>query len=136
MEASCGKGLEAWFTVLIEALWPKRRILETYLNIAQFGDGAYGAEAAACRFYHKPAARLTSSEAAVPAAVLPNPIKMRADKPSAYVTSRRDWILNQMRDPGRRKLPEGHREREHTTCPETPRQPLNATRHTPGVNSP
>jgi monofunctional biosynthetic peptidoglycan transglycosylase len=94
------KALEAYFTVLIEALWPKERILETYLNIAQFGDGVYGVEAAARRFYHKPASRLTSSEAAVLAAVLPNPIKMRVDRPSSYVISRRDWILNQMRDLG------------------------------------
>jgi monofunctional biosynthetic peptidoglycan transglycosylase len=91
------KGAEAWMTVLIEAMWPKERILEMYLNIAEFGKGIYGVEAAARRFYHKPAARLTSSEAAVLAAVLPNPIKMHADRPSAYVLSRRDWILGQMR---------------------------------------
>ncbi len=91
------KGVEAWMTVLIEHMWPKERILEVYLNIAEFGKGIYGDEAAARRFYHKPASRLTSSEAAVLAAVLPNPIKMRADRPSAYVLSRRDWILGQMR---------------------------------------
>jgi monofunctional glycosyltransferase len=94
------KGLEAYFTVLIEAMWSKERILEIYLNIAQFGEGVYGVEAAARHFYHKPAARLTSSEAAVMAAVLPNPIKMRIDRPSAYVLSRRDQILGQMRDLG------------------------------------
>jgi len=66
------KAFEAYFTVLIEAIWPKERILEMYLNIAQFGDGVYGVEAAARHFYHKPAARLTSGEAAVLAAVLPN----------------------------------------------------------------
>jgi monofunctional biosynthetic peptidoglycan transglycosylase len=91
------KGLEAYFTVLIEAMWPKERILEMYLNIAEFGPGVYGVEAAAHRFYHKPAARLTSSEAALLAAVLPNPVRLRVDKPSAYVLSRRDWILGQMR---------------------------------------
>jgi monofunctional biosynthetic peptidoglycan transglycosylase len=91
------KGIEAWMTVLIELLWPKERILEVYLNIAQFGKGIYGVEAAARRFYHKPATRLSSSEAAVLAAVLPNPIRMRPDRPSAYVMSRRDWILGQMR---------------------------------------
>jgi monofunctional biosynthetic peptidoglycan transglycosylase len=94
------KALEAYFTVLIEALWPKERILEMYLNIAEFGRGVYGVEAAAHRFYHKPAARLTSSEGALLAAVLPNPIKMRVDRPSAYVLSRRDWILGQMRGLG------------------------------------
>lgn len=91
------KGIEAWMTVLIELTWPKERILEVYLNIAQFGKGIYGVEAAAHRFYHKPAARLSSSEAAVLAAVLPNPIRMHADRPSAYVLQRREWILGQMR---------------------------------------
>ena len=91
------KGLEAWLTVLMELTWPKERILEVYLNIAQFGKGIYGVEAAASRFFHKPAARLTSSEAATLAAVLPNPIKMHADRPSAYVTERREQILAQMR---------------------------------------
>ena len=94
------KACEAYFTVLIEAMWPKERILEVYLNIAQFGEGVYGVEAAARHFYHKPAARLTSGEAAVLAAVLPNPIKMHVDRPSAYVMSRREWILGQMRDLG------------------------------------
>jgi monofunctional glycosyltransferase len=94
------KGLEAWLTVLIEALWPKERILEMYLNIVEFGRGIYGVEAAAHRFYHKPAARLSASESALLAAVLPNPIRFRVDKPSAYVLSRRDWILGQMRSLG------------------------------------
>jgi len=94
------KGLEAYFTVLIEVLWPKERILEVYLNIAQFGDGIYGVEAAAQRFWHKPAHALTSSEAALLAAVLPNPLRLHADRPSAYVLSRRDWILGQMRELG------------------------------------
>ncbi len=90
------KGLEAYFTVLIEACWPKRRILEIYLNIAEFGLGIYGAEAAAQRFFHIPAARLTRSDAAVLAAVLPNPQRLMAAAPSAYVQQRRDWILGQM----------------------------------------
>jgi monofunctional biosynthetic peptidoglycan transglycosylase len=91
------KALEAWFTVLLEALWPKERILETYLNIAQFGPGIYGVEAAAQEFFHVPAARLTPSEAAALAAVLPNPDRLHADRPSRYVAERRDWILGQMR---------------------------------------
>jgi monofunctional glycosyltransferase len=90
------KGLEAYFTVLIEACWPKRRILEIYLNIAEFGYGTYGAEAAAQRFFHKPAARLSRSDAAVLAAVLPNPEHYSAAAPSRYVQQRRDWILEQM----------------------------------------
>lgn len=90
------KGLEVWFTVLIEALWPKERILEVYLNIAEFGRGIYGVEAAAQAFWKKPARRLTRVEAATLAAVLPNPRRYRADAPSPYVQRRRDWILRQM----------------------------------------
>jgi len=90
------KALEAYFTILIEACWPKRRILEIYLNIAEFGYGTYGAEAAAQRFFHKPAARLSRSDAATLAAVLPSPQHYSAAAPSRYVLQRRDWILNQM----------------------------------------
>jgi monofunctional biosynthetic peptidoglycan transglycosylase len=90
------KALEAYFTVLIESFWPKRRILEIYLNIAEFGDGTYGAEAAAQRFFHKPAARLTRGDAAILAAVLPNPQRYSAAAPSRYILQRRDWILSQM----------------------------------------
>ena len=94
------KALEAYFTVLIEALWPKERILEMYLNVAQFGNGIYGVQAAAHRFWHKPALRLSSSEAALLAAVLPNPLRLHAERPSRYVLQRRDWILGQMRGLG------------------------------------
>jgi monofunctional biosynthetic peptidoglycan transglycosylase len=99
------KGLEAGFTVLLELLWSKQRILEVYLNIAQFGDGIYGVEAASRAFFNKPAKRLEPTEAALLAAVLPNPIKLRVDKPSAYVLKRRDWILRQMRQLGDRLYP-------------------------------
>jgi monofunctional glycosyltransferase len=91
------KAIEAWFTVLIEAFWPKERILEIYLNIVEFGRGIYGVEAASRRFYHTTAAHLSSSQAATLAAVLPNPIRMRVDRPSAYVLERREQILGQMR---------------------------------------
>ena len=90
------KGLEAYFTVLIEALWPKRRTLEIYLNIAEFGYGTYGAEAAAQRYFHKPASRLSRADAAALAAVLPNPEHYSAVAPSKYVQQRREWILTQM----------------------------------------
>ncbi len=90
------KGLEAWFTVLLEVLWPKERILEVYLNIAEFGDYTFGVEAASRRFFDKPAARLTVGEAARLAAVLPNPLRYRVDKPSAYVLKRQRWIERQM----------------------------------------
>jgi len=94
------KALEAWLTVLIEGMWPKERILEVYLNIVELGKGVYGVEAASHRFYHKPAARLSSGEAALLAAVLPNPVRFRVDRPSHYILSRRDWIMSQMRDLG------------------------------------
>lgn len=94
------KGLEAYFTVLIEILWPKHRILEVYLNIAEFGDGIYGVEAAADKFFHKPAARLTKRESALLSAVLPNPIRLKAAAPSAYVRQRAQHIERQMRNLG------------------------------------
>jgi monofunctional biosynthetic peptidoglycan transglycosylase len=94
------KGLEAWFTVLIETLWPKERILEVYLNIAQFGDGVYGVQAAARHFWHKSARSLDSRDAALLAAVLPNPHLLRVERPSRYVIARREWILGQMRELG------------------------------------
>jgi monofunctional biosynthetic peptidoglycan transglycosylase len=91
------KGFEAYFTLLIELTWPKERILEVYLNVAQFGDGVYGVEAAAQRFYKMPAVRLGRYEAATMAAVLPNPVTFKVNAPSAYVVKRRDFILDQMR---------------------------------------
>ena len=94
------KGLEAWFTLLIEAGWSKKRILEVYLNIVEFGDGIYGAEAAARTYFGKPAKRLTPSEAALLAAVLPNPRKFKVNAPSEYIRGRQAWILNQMRQLG------------------------------------
>jgi monofunctional glycosyltransferase len=94
------KGVEVWFTALLELLWPKTRILEVYLNCAQFGPDVYGVEAAAQLYFHKHAAALTRSDAAQLAAVLPNPAKLHADRPSAYVAGRRQWILGQMRDLG------------------------------------
>src|SRR5215471_13941536 len=94
------KGFEAYFTVLLEGLWGKRRILETYLNIVEFGDGVYGVEAASQRFFQKPSARLTPEEAALLAAVLPNPHRLKVNAPSNYVRERQQWILRQMRQLG------------------------------------
>jgi monofunctional biosynthetic peptidoglycan transglycosylase len=82
------KGLEAWFTVLEEAIWGKRRILETYLNVVEWGPGTYGAEAAARRYFHKDAADLTQGEAARLAAILPDPLKWKAANPGPYVQRR------------------------------------------------
>ena len=94
------KGLEAGLTVGIETVWSKKRILTVYLNIAEFGEGTFGVEAASRRYFHKPASKLTASEASLLAAVLPNPIRFRADAPSGYVRSRQAWILRQMRQLG------------------------------------
>jgi monofunctional biosynthetic peptidoglycan transglycosylase len=90
------KGLEAYFTVLLELLWPKRRILEVYLNVAEFGDGIYGIAAAAQAFFGKRPADLGRAEAALLAAVLPNPRRLHARNPSAYVRERALWIEEQM----------------------------------------
>jgi monofunctional biosynthetic peptidoglycan transglycosylase len=90
------KGVEVTFTVLIELLWSKDRILEVYLNIAEFGPGIYGVEAAAQKFFGKPAAQLLPGEAARLAAVLPNPRKWRADRPGPYVQLRTEAILRLM----------------------------------------
>lgn len=98
------KGFEAYFTLLIEAGWSKSRILEVYLNIVEFGDGIFGVEAASQTFFRKPAKRLRPSEAALLAAVLPNPRKFKANAPSGYVRGRQAWILRQMRALGGTEL--------------------------------
>jgi monofunctional biosynthetic peptidoglycan transglycosylase len=98
------KGLEAYFTFLVETLWGKERILEVYLNIVEMGDGIYGAEAAAQTYFGKRAKDLTRYEAALIAAVLPNPKTMSPARPSAYVYERQRWIVRQMRNLGSVKL--------------------------------
>jgi monofunctional biosynthetic peptidoglycan transglycosylase len=90
------KGIEVYFTLLMELMWPKTRILEVYLNIAEMGNGVFGVEAAGQRFFHKPAARLNRREAATLAAVLPGPRRMSADRPSDYVVRRTWQIIEQM----------------------------------------
>jgi len=90
------KGLEAYLTVLLEACWSKQRILEVYLNVAELGAGVFGVEAAAQRFYGIHASALSAEQAALLAAVLPNPRRLRVDKPSEYVRERQSWILGQM----------------------------------------
>ena len=98
------KGLEAYFTLLIEFLWDKERILEVYLNVIEMGDGIYGAEAAAQYYFKKSASLLSRQEAALIAAVLPNPIRWRPDKPTAYIRNRQSWILRNMRNLGEVKF--------------------------------
>ncbi|GAB3508328.1 monofunctional biosynthetic peptidoglycan transglycosylase [Pseudoxanthomonas daejeonensis] len=94
------KGLEAWYTLLIEVMWPKERILEVYVNVAEFGDGIYGAQAAARSYWHKDASRLTAAESARLAAVLPAPRRYSARNPGPYVQRRAQWIQRQMRQLG------------------------------------
>ncbi|KXB97583.1 MAG: hypothetical protein AA908_05510 [Chlorobi bacterium NICIL-2] len=90
------KALEAYFTVLIEAVWGKRRIMEIYLNVVEFAPGVYGVEAAANRYWKKSARLLTASEAALMAAVLPNPRRWRFWQPTAYIRKRQATILARM----------------------------------------
>lgn len=90
------KGLEVWFTILLEVCWSKERIIEVYLNIAEFGDHLFGIEAASQYYFGIPAKQLSRSQAALLAATLPNPLRLKAAKPSSYVLKRRNWILQQM----------------------------------------
>lgn len=90
------KGLESWMTVLIEAIWSKRRILEVYLNVVELGDGIYGVEAASRKFFRKSAKNINASEAALLVAVLPNPRVLRVSQPSTYVRFRQAAILRRL----------------------------------------
>lgn len=94
------KGLEAYFTFLIETLWSKERILEVYLNSIEMGKGVYGAEAASQYWFDKSASSLSQENAAAIAAILPNPRQYSAQPPSPYVARRMSWILRQMRNYG------------------------------------
>lgn len=90
------KGFEVYFTFLIETFWSKQRIMEVYLNVIEMGDGVYGAQAASKNFFHKDAKYLSKGEASLIAAVLPNPIRFSAARPSGYVLKRQAWIIRQM----------------------------------------
>lgn len=94
------KGLEAWFTMLIEAIWTKRRILEVYLNVAELGKGTFGAGAAARQCFGKDAARVTQAEAALLATTLPAPRRFNCTSPSSYLRNRQQWVIRQMRNVG------------------------------------
>lgn len=91
------KGFEAYFTVLIELLWSKERIMEVYLNSIEMGDGIYGAEAVAQENFGRHAADLKRDECALIAATLPNPRRFSSKLPSKYMRSRRQWIMKQMK---------------------------------------
>ncbi|MBK7175335.1 MAG: monofunctional biosynthetic peptidoglycan transglycosylase [Bacteroidales bacterium] len=86
------KGLELYFTGLIEVFWGKKRIMEVYLNVIEMGTGIYGVEEAAQTYFKKSASRLSRSEAAAIAAVLPNPLRWRPDKPTSYIQKKKGWI--------------------------------------------
>lgn len=94
------KGLEVWFTALIEFFWPKQRILEVYLNSVEWGDGIFGAEAAARHHFDKGAPDLSDRQASLLAAVLPNPREWSASRPTAYIERRARWIRQQIRQLG------------------------------------
>ncbi|SOC54715.1 monofunctional biosynthetic peptidoglycan transglycosylase [Chromohalobacter canadensis] len=94
------KGFEAWFTVLIELLWPKERILEVYLNVVEWDRGVFGLEAAAQHYFGVSADRLSAAQASRLAAILPNPREWSASRPSAYIQQRSQWIQRQMRQLG------------------------------------
>lgn len=97
------KGLEVYFTILIELIWDKQRILEVYLNVAEMGKMTFGVEAASLRFYNKSAKKLSRYEAARIAAVLPNPVRFSIKNPSPYVMKRTNQIVRQMRYLGGQK---------------------------------
>lgn len=90
------KAFEVYFTFLIEIFWSKKRIMEVYLNVIEMGDGIYGAQAASKIYFKKDAKNLTAAEAATIAAVLPNPRKWNAGKPTGFINRRKSWILRQM----------------------------------------
>ncbi len=90
------KGMEAYFTVLVEFFWPKERIMEVYLNVIEMGDGIYGIEAASQTFYDRPASKLNRNQAAMIAAVLPNPRRWTPARPTPYIVGRQAWIMRQM----------------------------------------
>lgn len=90
------KGLEAGLTLLIELCWPKQRILEVYLNIAEFSDGVYGVGAAAPRFFHTDPAHLSQAQSALLATVLPAPKHLHLERPSPYMWRRQAWVIEQM----------------------------------------
>jgi len=98
------KILEAPLALLLDAVWPKRRIIEVYLNIAEWGDGVFGAEAAAHKHFHKPARELTTKEAARLVAVLPNPIRWSAARPTLYINQRTSVIQNRIGQLGAQQI--------------------------------
>lgn len=91
------KGFEAWFTILIEAFWTKKRIMEVYLNVIEIGDGIYGIEAASQAYFHKPASQLTKRQSAAIAVIFPSPLRWSATNPTPYLRHRQYLIMKNMR---------------------------------------
>lgn len=98
------KAFEAYFTVLIELFWSKERIMEVYLNVAEMGDGVYGMEAASLKYFKKSSIKITSGQAALLAAVLPNPRRWSPAAPTPYIRKRQAWILRNMNNLGKVEL--------------------------------
>lgn len=103
------KGVETWFTMLVEALWSKERILEVYLNVAEMGPGVFGAEAASQYCFGRPAAKLSAAQAALITATLPAPRRYGCTRPSGYIAGRQQWVQRQMRNIGDQMDPEVRR---------------------------
>lgn len=97
------KAVESYYTLLIELLWNKKRILEVYINVAELGSGIYGAEAASINYFNQPAKKISRNQAALLAAVLPSPRKYSVIRPSKYVSGRAEWIKRQMNQLGGKK---------------------------------
>ncbi len=91
------KGLEVYFTLLIETAWSKERIMEVYLNVIEFGDGIYGAEAASQHYFKRSAAKLSNEQAAILASLLPNPLVYGKNVSGNYIQGRKLWVMQQMR---------------------------------------
>lgn len=91
------KGLEVYFTILVESFWSKERILEVYLNIIEWGDGIYGAEAASNYYFNRSAKNLSNSQAAALAVVLPSPLRYKAHRLGTYLQRRQNWVMRQMK---------------------------------------
>lgn len=101
------KGFEAYFTILMESFWSKRRILEVYLNITEMGNMIFGISAAGEKYFNRSAEKLTKEQAALIAAILPNPVKYSAKNPTSYILKRKAWITNQMSSLGGNSYIEG-----------------------------
>lgn len=107
------KALESWMTLVLEMIWPKRRILEVYLNTVQFSGCVFGVGAASRRYFAKPVGKLSAEEAALLASVLPNPVRLTLAKPTAHMRNRAQWIAQQMQALGEWPISDRCKEAKH-----------------------